>query len=379
MKFSISTKVLAEALADVSKAVDPSSPVPALTSVKIEVEQDCIIMTGTSITKTVQEVLSVSDPENGITVDMTGTFLIDPKYLGEICKNADSDQITMERVDGPIIGIYGEKAKYRINTIEPATFPTVAFETPEASVKVSTEKLADLVAKTAFAAGVKASRPVLDGVNLAFAGNKLTASATDSYRLARVCMELDAPVSTDCSAVVPAADLKKVLPVFREDKVEIGIAKKALLLSSANGTGKVRVQMSLLEGVYPNIDRLIPAAFPITCKVMKKDLLAAADRCVLLGTREVTAIKLDFSEKEVVMSAKNQEVGDSTEPLSVADYNGDPISLTLNTRYVIDALKAIDDEIVSVNITGEMKPLTITGEKDSNLNNVQLLLPIRTY
>ena len=191
-------------------------------------------------------------------------------------------------------------------------------------------------------------------------------------------MELDTPVSTDCSAVVPAGDLKKILPVFHEDKVKVGIAKKALRLGAANGTGKILVQLSLLEGTYPNTDRLIPTVFPISCKMTKRDLLSAADRCVMLGTREVTAIKLDFSEKEVVMSARNQEVGDSTETLSVADYSGDPISLTLNTRYVIDALKAIDDEIVCVNISGEMKPLTVTGEKDS-LGNVQLLLPIRTY
>lgn len=379
MKFSINTKVLANTLADVSKAVEPASPVPALTSIKIEVEQDRIVMTGTSVTKTVQEILSASDPENGITVDTTGVFLIDPRYLGDICKNADSNQITMERVDGPIIGIYGDKAKYRINTIDPSTFPTVEMETPDATVEIPAEKLADLIAKSAFAASTKGTRPVLDGVNLAFTGNKLTATATDSYRLARISMELDAPVSTDCSAVVPAGDLKKILPVFHENKVEIGIAKKALRLSSANGTGKVLVQLSLLEGAYPNTDRLIPTTFPITCKMTKMDLLSAADRCVMLGTREVTAIKLDFSEKEVVMSAKNQEVGDSTETLNVASYSGDPISLTVNTRYVIDALKAIDDEVVNVNITGDMKPLTITGDKDSNLNNVQLLLPIRTY
>lgn len=379
MKFSINTKVLANTLADVSKAVEPASPVPALTSIKIEVEQDRIVMTGTSVTKTVQEILSASDPENGISVDTTGVFLIDPRYLGDICKNADSNQITMERVDGPIIGIYGDKAKYRINTIDPSTFPTVEMETPDATVEIPAEKLADLIAKSAFAASTKGTRPVLDGVNLAFTGNKLTATATDSYRLARIAMELDTPVSTDCSAVVPAVDLKKILPVFHENKVEIGIAKKALRLSSANGTGKVLAQLSLLEGTYPNTDRLIPTTFPITCKMMKTDLLSAADRCVMLGTREVTAIKLDFSEKEVVMSAKNQEVGDSTETLNVAAYSGDPISLTVNTRYVIDALKAIDDEVVNVNITGDMKPLTITGDKDSTLNNVQLLLPIRTY
>ena len=378
MKFSINTKTLANTLNDVAKAVDPVSPVPALTSIKIEVEQDRIIMTGTSVSKTVQEILSVSDPENGITVDMTGVFLIDPRYLAEICKNADSDQITMERIDGPIIGIYGDKAKYRINTIEPSTFPTVEMETPDATVEVPSEKLADLIAKSAFAASTKGTRPVLDGVNLSFTGKKLTATATDSYRLARVSLDLDTPVSADCSAVVPAGDLKKILPVFHEDKVKVGIAKKALRLGSANGTGKILVQLSLLEGTYPNTDRLIPTAFPISCKMMKRHLLSAADRCVMLGTREVTAIKLDFSEKEVVMSARSQEIGDSTETLSVAAYSGDPISLTLNTRYVIDALKAIDDEIVCVNISGEMKPLTVTGEKDS-LGNVQLLLPIRTY
>lgn len=378
MKFSIQTKALANALNDVAKAVEPASPVPALTSIKIEVEQDRIVMTGTSVTKTVQEILSASDPENGITVDMTGVFLIDPRYLADICKNADSDQITMERVDGPIIGIYGEKAKYRINTIDPAAFPTVAMETPDATVEVPSEKLADLIAKSAFAASTKGTRPVLDGVNLSFTGKKLTATATDSYRLACVSLDLDTSVSADCSAVVPAGDLKKILPVFREDKVKVGIAKKALRLGSANGTGKILVQLALLEGTYPNTDRLIPTVFPISCKMTKRDLLSAADRCVMLGTREVTAIKLDFSEKEVVMSARNQEVGDSTETLSVADYSGDPISLTLNTRYVIDALKAIDDEIVCVNISGEMKPLTVTGEKDS-LGNVQLLLPIRTY
>ncbi len=91
----------------------------------------------------------------------------------------------------------------------------------------------------------------------------------------------------------------------------------------------------------------------------------------------LSVIKFSLSENECVLSSKSLEVGSSTEILSSASFSGNALEISCNGKYVFDAIKALDGDLVKFSLCGEMKPFIIQSVSDDSV--LQLVLPVRTY
>ena len=160
-----------------------------------------------------------------------------------------------------------------------------------------------------------------------------------------------------------------------EDEGEVEIAvndKKAQFI--INDT---IVQTRLIDGVYPETNRLIPLTFDYELTIDAKDLLDAIDRASFIKNDGVSVIKFSLSEDECVLSSKSVEVGSSTEVLNSASFVGNRLEISCNGRYVFDAIKALSGSLVKCSLCGEMKPFIIQSVDDASV--LQLVLPVRTY
>ena len=235
-------------------------------------------------------------------------------------------------------------------------------------------KLSSIIESTAFAASVKETRPVLTGVNFSSDGTRIIATATDSFRLAR---NVFAGNGDAFNITVPAKSLNEARAVFNDSAKDLVIhlnTKKIQFVSD-----DIILQSRLLDGSYPETERLIPKEFKYDLVVNKQKLIGTIDRSSIMKNENMTVIRMQIKdENNVTVSNRAQEIGEFNEPIHPVSYEGAPLDISFAANYAIDALRAIDSPNVRIRFTGEMKPFILTDEA-GNDDVLQLVLPIRTY
>ena len=140
-------------------------------------------------------------------------------------------------------------------------------------------------------------------------------------------------------------------------------------------------QTRLLEGTYPDTQRIIPTEFPVSISFNKEELLQAVERVSLLSPKDretnYNIIKLTLRPDHVVeINSTNSEIGDAVEEvIPSGDVNGPIIKIAFSSRYLVEALKSFNSNDVTIYFAGEVKPFIIKGDLDKDLLN--LILPVR--
>ncbi|MCR5228768.1 MAG: DNA polymerase III subunit beta [Solobacterium sp.] len=374
MNFRINKNKFYNALSVANRAVSSNSPIPALSGIRIDAAEGKLILTASDVNTSIKaELCSDQDDSLGLNIIQEGSIVIDAKYLMDIVKKIDSEDISVSIIDGTLTHFAGQKAEFKINGYRPEDYPVIDFSEPSVNIDFKYSVLSSLISETAFAASVKETRPVLMGVNLKSDGSTLTCTATDSYRLARKTVSVE---SEQFSVTVPARTLFDARSIFQDSEdVRVALNQKKIQFI---GNGIV-LQSNLLEGGYPETDRLIPKEFSRRLVINRLSLIQAIDRTSFIKTDNMTIIRLQInSSDDISLSNKSQEIGESHESLNAVSYEGEPIDISFSGTYVSDAVKALSSENVTVSFTGEMKPFIIQNDaEDKTL--LQLVLPVRTY
>lgn len=371
MYFKITKKNFYNALSVASRAISTFSPLPAFSGIKIDAKEDSLILTGSDSDISIQTTLHKTE-DCSLEIRDMGSIVIEAKYILDIVRKIDADEIEFEMMDGSLSKISGNTAEFRINGMKANEYPSIDFTKPKESFILSEENLKKVITQTIFATSDKETRPVLTGVNFHCEGNELHCVATDSYRLAKKSIMIKE--SLNFSITIPSKSLQEVVKTLEGTRdVEISVNdKKAQFI--INDT---IIQTRLIDGAYPETNRLIPLQFDYELTIDSHDLLSAIDRASFIKNDGVSVIKFNLSENECVLSSKSIEVGSSTEVLNSASFKGNSLEISCNGRYVFEAIRAIGGNLVKFSLSGEMKPFIITSLDDDKI--LQLVLPVRTY
>jgi DNA polymerase-3 subunit beta len=373
MNFQISRDKFYNALTIASRAISSNSPVPALTGILITASDNELLLTASNAVISIQMTLSnEKDPDLGLSISGEGSIVIESRFLMDIVKKIDSDQIKIEIIDGTLTHFEGNKAEYKINCIRPEDYPSIDFSEPSTKFEINSGTLNEFITQTVFAAAVKETRPVLTGVNFNSDGKEIVCTGTDSYRLSR----RTAPIASDPFMItVPSKTLNEVKNIFAEDQtVKVALNDKKIQFSN----DKVMLQSTLLEGDFPDTNRLIPNDFTRTMLINRTVLLDALDRAAFIKTDNISTMNLQMTgADDISLSNRSQEIGEFHEVLNAVSYEGDPLDISFSGQYMMDALRIFKGENVKISFTGVMKPFIITEEDDSSV--IELILPVRTY
>lgn len=374
MNIRISKNKFYEALQIVSRAIAPNSPVPALSGIKIEAYTNELVITGSDADISIKMVLSnETEPELNLSVIEEGSVVIDYRYLNEIVRKIDSEEVQIEIIDGTLTRFSGGKAEFKINGFRASDYPTIDFSVPSNHFTIRCQKLSEIIEETAFAVNSKDTRVILTGVNMKCDGNVLICTATDSYRLAKKT------INTECEPfgiTVVAKTLNMARSIFgsSDSDVEISQNDKKIVFSE----GGIIMQSRLLDGTFPETERLIPTEFSRELVINRRSLISALDRSSFIKTDNMSIIRCQINGNEVLLTNKSQEIGEAHEELVAESYTGEPLDISFSGTYVEDAAKALSSENICIKFTGEMKPFILVNDgEDTSL--LQLVLPVRTY
>ena len=147
MNFKISKKVFYSSLQTVSRAISSNSPIPSLTGIKIDVLEDSIVLTGSDSDISIQKILTANDEDINLVISETGSIVIEAKYILEIVRKIDADEIDLRIVDGSLTKISGNNAKFEINGVRAIDYPTLDFTKPSQQFELDADVLVKVEVK----------------------------------------------------------------------------------------------------------------------------------------------------------------------------------------------------------------------------------------
>lgn len=317
-------------------------------------------------------------PVDGQNVDVVepGAVMIPEQAYKLLMKLKSS--ITLEVSDSKLYIRYGKKSELSVPTMNTDEYPRLPkVDTTEATLTLEGQDFSNLVQKTVISASKSEARPILQGVNVRVTSDKITWIATDSHRLGQVVIKKgNEENGNDIQMVVPAETLKKVLKSFDLNEPVSVYCQADNLIVLKNGFSLFFIR--LLEGKYPETNRLIPEDFTTEIKMSREQLLSAIDRLKpIADSGNKGTLKMALQKDEVKLSTAQTEVGQCVELLECEEYQGEELEITFSLDYFKDALSTMDSNDVWVKFTGQLRPFIIVPNS-SNYEEMQLLLPIRT-
>ena len=371
MNFVVNKRIFLDTLNIAAKAISISTPLPVLGGIKIIAENNTLTIISSDSNISIRSIIKNEDDKEVLTINEEGEIIVESKYILEIVRKIDSDYINVEVFDNSLVKIYGANSEFKINSMNVNDYPFINFELNTNTFKFDTYTFFKIVDETSFACSEKDTRPVLTGVNFKAENGKLYVNATDSYRLASKFVEIDGALSFNIT--IPKKYLNDIYhSITNVEEVEIGIDNQKIIFIFNNTI----IQTRLLDDEFPDVLKLIPTSFSKELTVRSRELVSAVDRSSFIKSDGKNVVKLSVNEKEVIITSSGTN-GSSYENVEVVSFKGEPFEVSCSGKYLIDAIKALSADEITLSFSGELKPFIIIDKNDESI--IQLISPVRTY
>lgn len=376
MKFTISRTFFLQELQTVQRAISNKTTIPILTGVKIVLNDEGLTLTGSNADISIETFINVEEEKANLTINQTGAIVLQSRFFGEIIRKLPDSQFTLEVIENRQVSITSGKASFTINGLDSDNYPHLPVVNSSNQIKLPVHVLNKLINETVFAVSQHESRPILTGVHFVLENNSLLAVATDSHRLSQRIIPVNQAEEQAFNIVIPGKSLTELSRSLSNDEemVEISIMENQVLFK----TKTLYFYSRLLEGNYPDTNRLIPTSFNTQIEFSVPALLSAIERASLLSHESRNNIvRLSIQPEEVVLYGNSPEIGKVEEALSYEKVSGDPVEISFNPDYMKDALRAFGEMSITINFISPIRPFTLAPTENS-LQFTQLITPVRT-
>ncbi|OEK75286.1 DNA polymerase III subunit beta [Staphylococcus equorum] len=376
MEFTIRRDYFIAQLNDTLKAISPRTTLPILTGIKIEGKNNEVILTGSDSEISIEITIPKQvDGEDIIEVAETGSVVLPGRFFVDIIKKLPGKEVKLSTNEQFQTLITSGHSEFNLSGLDPDQYPLLPQVSRDDAIQLSVKVLKNVIAQTNFAVSTSETRPVLTGVNWLIQDSELICTATDSHRLAvrKVALEDE---SENKNVIIPGKALSELNKIMTdsEEEIDIFFASNQVLFK----VGNVNFISRLLEGHYPDTSRLFPENYEIKLGINNGEFYHAIDRASLLAREGGNnVIKLSTGNELVELSSTSPEIGTVNEDVKASNVDGGNLKISFNSKYMMDALKAIDNDEVEIEFFGTMKPFILKPKDDDSVT--QLILPIRTY
>ncbi|AYW46331.1 DNA polymerase III subunit beta [Tetragenococcus koreensis] len=375
MKVTLNRTSFTQQLQTVQRAISSKTTMPILTGVKIDLTKNGLTLTGSNADISIESFLSSEDEKAQMSVESSGSIVLQARFFSEIIRRLPEDHVTLEVLENNQVEITSGKANFLVNGLDPESYPHLPTVDRQKEIQLPVDMLNKLINETVFSVSQHESRPILTGVHFMLKNQRLLAVATDSHRLSQRIIPLESD-NDQFDIVIPGKSLTELSRSLtdEEDTVQISIMENQVLFETKN----MKFYSRLLEGKYPDTDRLIPSFFNTEIEFAVPALLAAIERASLLSHESRNNIvRLNISEDSVVLHGNSPEVGKVEEDLKYEKVSGDPLEISFNPDYMKDALRAFGDTTIRISFISAVRPFTLEPTEGQG-DFLQLITPVRT-
>jgi len=365
-------KLLA-ALQSVAGIIERRHTLPVLANVLIHKSGDMAQLTGSDLEIQIRTAAELGGDAGEFATTVGARKLID------ILRTLPADQtVSLESKDGKLI-LRGGKSKFTLQTLPAEDFPLVqeapnfgpAFQIPQKTLK----RLLDQVA---FAMAVHDIRYYLNGILFVAEGQRLSLVATDGHRLAFAAATLDTDVPKQ-EVILPRKTVIELQRLLSDAGAPEGEAAPVIEMRFAANQarfafGAMEFVTKLVEGKFPDYNRVIPKGHESSVTLGRAPLLASLQRTAILTSEKFKGVRLTFEAGTLRIASSNAEQEEAVDELDI-DYGGEPVEVGFNVTYLIDALSNMSTEMVRIELQDANSSALITIPDDADFKYV--VMPMR--
>lgn len=366
MELTVTQENFARALSAVGRVASSKTQLPILSNILLRTDGNRLLVAATNLEIATTQYI-------GAKIAKPGAITVPARLISEFVSSLPKDSIEL-RVVGENIHITSGKYHSIINGVIADDFPELPTINEENSVTyaINTEEFKQAVSQTIITASSDSTRPVLTGVYWHSHEGFIYLAATDGYRLSeRRLVE----TTSEVAAIIPTQTLQEVLRTIVEgvDTIDILFDESQVRFR----INEAEVISRLVDGNFPDYRQLIPANSDITA-TMNKTEFGRVTKIAGLFARESggsVTVTVDEDAKTVSLHSIASELGENTSELD-ADVTGSG-QVTLNSRYLTEALGVLDADTISFSFSGKLSPIILKSTaKDTNYYHV--IMPLKS-
>ncbi|MCW6662111.1 DNA polymerase III subunit beta [Aerococcaceae bacterium NML201209] len=380
MKFTIQRQAFINQLGNVSRAISSKATIPVLTGLKLQTSAEGLTLIGSDANISIESFLPISDDALQLNIEAQGSIVLPSRLFNEVIKKLPTDQVTIEVDNQHLATITSGKAVFQLNGVSGDQYPKLPEVDTSQTLKLPTLLFKQLIHQTIFSSSNQETRPILTGLNLTIKSDYLSAIATDSHRLSKREIPVEADFSLAESITIPKKTVSELARIV-EDEADLSMAvtPQQVIFMMKNLT----IYSRLLEGTYPDTSRLIPTTHNTELVVKTNSFIQAIERASLMAHEgKNNVVQLDIADNRVELSVRGIEIGHLAEEINYEALSGENILISFNPDYMREALRSFGDTQVKIHFQSAVRPLLLSAETESELPHnslVQLLTPIRSH
>ncbi len=371
MKLTIERAALLKSLAHVQSVVERRTTIPILSNVKLEGRSGALSLNATDMDLDIVEAVPADVVRPGATTAPAHTF------YEIVRKLPDGSQVEIEHsADDGQLTLRSGRSKFSLACLPVEDFPVLSGGELPFSFTLAAAELKTLIDRTRFAISTEETRYYLNGIYLHAAagqsGEVLRAVATDGHRLARVEITLPTGAAGMPGIIIPRKTVAEVRKLIDETDCDITVSLSETKLKFAFGDAVLTSK--LIDGTFPDYERVIPADNDKILVVNCKSFSQAVDRVSAISTEKSRAIKLSLEKGTATLSASSPENGSAVEELE-ADYDSGSLEIGFNSRYLMDILAQVEGESARFAMADAASPTVVREVTDNSA--IYVLMPMR--
>lgn len=338
---------------------------PILENVLIGVEKGKITLSSTNLEMGIRTVI------NG-KVEKEGVCTVSLKLLSEYVSIIKAEKITLSFENG-IVTIKTDRNRATFATLPAAEFPPFPAKESEAFT-IDKKDIMSIAGQVAYAASIDESRPVLTGLKFKPSDEGLVVAATDGFRLS--VRRYPKAFSGNLDSLIPAKSFMEVAKLIGDVKEDTGVAvsyakEKSQLIFEI---GETVVYSRLIEGEYPNFERIIPTSSSTTVVVDKELFTRAVKAASIFARDSANIVKFHIADGKLLISANTPQIGEEKSEIE-AQITGPEGEIAFNYRFLIDFIGSLQEDEVQFQMTNALAPGVFKSVKDPDYTHI--IMPVR--
>lgn len=360
MKITLNTKALATALSKAQSVVEARNTIPVLSNVLLQVSAEGLTIEGTDLDSSLRVAV------NDVVVQSEGSTTVNAKMFSDIIRKLPDGDCTLTATEQNLT-ITSGKSKFKLGVLPAVDWPTLTYQEAVASFEIAGAEMKAIFDGLSFAMSQEETRYYLCGIYAHSFEGRLRFVATDGHRLSRSdTITHDMPI--DKGIIIPRKAVIEAGKLFADTvSVKVSYSDKSITFESDS----VTLRTKLIDGTYPEYQRVIPQSNTLKMTVPASSLKPMIDRVSAVSDGKSRAVKLDWREGSVTATVSQDQ---NTASDSVDAYTSGEIEIGVNSRYLIDAISQFEGD-VEFAFADPMTPILLSDGK--NEDYLTLIMPMR--
>lgn len=368
MNFSVNQSSFLPAVQSVIGAIERRQTLPILSNLLIQIKDNLATITATDLEIELKNTIQLS--ENYENFD----FTIPARKIADICKNIEYGCEIKFKINKDNVIIFADKSKFTLSILPSSDYPKIESLNPKNSFKIEQNKIKKLLNNVAFAMAQQDVRYYLNGMLFELKEGSISAVTTDGHRLALSQTEADLNIEGTKQFIIPRKTVSELQKLLHDNKeiIYIDIDDNYIKFQ----IGNIILTSKLIDGKFPDYNRVIPLNNEKVARINKNDLMHALLRSSIISNEKFKGARFLFNQDLLSIETQNSERENSKEELAI-EYKHEDLNIGFNILYILDILNITNDEYINFELKSNDTSGVVKLEDNNKIKSVYVVMPMR--